>query len=735
MRLTTCILTLCAFLSVLGQDPYYIAINKSKGLPSNAVYDMYQDTKGFFWFATDEGLCRYDGKNFKSFISPVVTSRSGTNIHEDRYGRIWYTNFDNHVYYIENGEIKSIDQNKTPGNFYKYHLLSNCLFLLQERGVDIYDLSSLNLVKTIEFENIRSTSGDNTGFYVLDDYNDIYRIDTTLRPVRISRTKEMLIASNNGSIFFGNKGQSNASFEECTKKRDIIAWNFNYPEFISNIVFADDQMWVCTKNGVYRKSPNAETGYEQFFKGRYVSFVLEDKDHNIWISTVNEGVLFIPNFHNRFYTFENFTPQIIRIYNNDIYLSGKNNSIQKLDVDQVELSQVYDGKNSHEITCFEMDTLSGHLLVCSDMLHNIFKGSSIMDCNLPVKAVTRVDRSYYAYAASGSCGLHKIDVNAPPSAWDKIYTSHQKANPTSFEISKLLPDVRGKSTVYDPWNQKIYYASNKGLFVASFHGVEEMHYKGNTIQARKMIWYNGSLIILQNSGILLGIDKNKNATEHPLFIGNELIAVNRVIRREQWLFMITNGRGVYVYDLDSKKPSIQLIDEIDRNEDISDIAIWKDKYVLTFSGGIMFMDIHNLKSRKNAPSFVINEITVNDMVLDTIKLSNLSPEQNNVSINYSILSYNTNLGYPLYYRINGGQWKLSYPDSRQLDLISLNPDEYVVDFRLGHTGDKPDKSVKFTIHHPLWELNWTWIAILAFTIGVLLLYMRWRIDRIKNKKT
>jgi signal transduction histidine kinase/ligand-binding sensor domain-containing protein len=37
------------------------------GLSSNKVYSCLKDSKGFIWFATDNGLCRYDGIRFKIF--------------------------------------------------------------------------------------------------------------------------------------------------------------------------------------------------------------------------------------------------------------------------------------------------------------------------------------------------------------------------------------------------------------------------------------------------------------------------------------------------------------------------------------------------------------------------------------------------------------------------------------------------------------------------------------------
>ena len=39
------------------------------GLPSNNVYELKQDSKGFIWGTTDKGVFRYDGKTFKYFTS------------------------------------------------------------------------------------------------------------------------------------------------------------------------------------------------------------------------------------------------------------------------------------------------------------------------------------------------------------------------------------------------------------------------------------------------------------------------------------------------------------------------------------------------------------------------------------------------------------------------------------------------------------------------------------------
>jgi len=49
--------------------PSFEAITNDKGLSHNTVYDICQDDQGFMWFATEEGLNRYDGKNVKQYFA------------------------------------------------------------------------------------------------------------------------------------------------------------------------------------------------------------------------------------------------------------------------------------------------------------------------------------------------------------------------------------------------------------------------------------------------------------------------------------------------------------------------------------------------------------------------------------------------------------------------------------------------------------------------------------------
>src|SRR3954467_9063345 len=46
------------------------------GLSQNSVSNIFQDSKGFIWFCTDEGLNRYDGYNFLKFDKQMDNENS-----------------------------------------------------------------------------------------------------------------------------------------------------------------------------------------------------------------------------------------------------------------------------------------------------------------------------------------------------------------------------------------------------------------------------------------------------------------------------------------------------------------------------------------------------------------------------------------------------------------------------------------------------------------------------------
>ena len=58
-----------ASLSLAAQDFPILHYGVEDGLPSNTIYDLYRDSKGFLWIATDKGEARYNGLKFEALYN------------------------------------------------------------------------------------------------------------------------------------------------------------------------------------------------------------------------------------------------------------------------------------------------------------------------------------------------------------------------------------------------------------------------------------------------------------------------------------------------------------------------------------------------------------------------------------------------------------------------------------------------------------------------------------------
>ena len=87
-----------------------VTFNIENGFPSNNVYSVLQDRNGYTWFATDNGVVKYNG-----YTTRVFTTNDGLpandvwQLYEDKFGRIWLHSFSYQFGYILNDEYRSIN--------------------------------------------------------------------------------------------------------------------------------------------------------------------------------------------------------------------------------------------------------------------------------------------------------------------------------------------------------------------------------------------------------------------------------------------------------------------------------------------------------------------------------------------------------------------------------------------------------------------------------------------------
>jgi len=93
-----------------AQEYPAINIGIDEGTPSNTIYDLFQDSKGYVWVGTENGLARFNGKRFKIFPSKNLKSLAVSSIQEDVNGTIWMINFSGQVLYLKGDTLRALEQ-------------------------------------------------------------------------------------------------------------------------------------------------------------------------------------------------------------------------------------------------------------------------------------------------------------------------------------------------------------------------------------------------------------------------------------------------------------------------------------------------------------------------------------------------------------------------------------------------------------------------------------------------
>jgi signal transduction histidine kinase/ligand-binding sensor domain-containing protein/DNA-binding response OmpR family regulator len=78
------------------------------GLPQYTIMDMIQDSKGFMWFATWDGISKFDGYGFRNYkVQPgdtyIMRSNRIERLFEDKRGNIWFKSYDGEAHCFDTG--------------------------------------------------------------------------------------------------------------------------------------------------------------------------------------------------------------------------------------------------------------------------------------------------------------------------------------------------------------------------------------------------------------------------------------------------------------------------------------------------------------------------------------------------------------------------------------------------------------------------------------------------------
>lgn len=89
-----CLLFCCAGSLLWGQDRFFTHYGVMDGLSQSEILCIFQDSEGYMWFGTQNGLNKFDGYTFERFLNDPSDSTTISNnwifdITEDQEGKLW----------------------------------------------------------------------------------------------------------------------------------------------------------------------------------------------------------------------------------------------------------------------------------------------------------------------------------------------------------------------------------------------------------------------------------------------------------------------------------------------------------------------------------------------------------------------------------------------------------------------------------------------------------------------
>jgi len=273
------------------------------GLPSNKIYGVYRDSRGFLWMGSDKGVTRFNGLKFENFTTfDGLPDNEIFFATEDAYGRIWLGTYNGKLCYYQNGTFF------TEKNAPWLHLSFRPSFINQIfREAD--SSITINFVDTRWAVNIK---GDHLQAIDLEPCFHVGFERLSLLSARRISSGNYLVLTNRYQGELDPQGHlkilqqlppRDYTIKGSTRKRFLtdsagmydehlnpvykFKHNFFEKNFINTIFFPDDHYYFLTPNGLFDDTALV-------LSGRNTSAADNDINGNIWISTLNDGVYCMP---------------------------------------------------------------------------------------------------------------------------------------------------------------------------------------------------------------------------------------------------------------------------------------------------------------------------------------------------------------------------------------------------------------------------------------------------------
>jgi two-component sensor histidine kinase len=723
-----------------SQSTQTIFYTTKDGLPSSSIYKCVLDKNGFLWIATDNGIAKFDGKNFKTYTTAQgLPDNEITDIFIDSNQRIWVTPFRRTTAYynpvkdrFENEEtdpeLKKIELGNTNrGSVLQYGGIAFCnnkhdFFIYKNGKVTVYrglmDISkTATPEKIIEFrpEKYLIISPDSIRVFVKEKFIKSFPLDKTF-----------FFSEYFNGLLYISAGEKIKKYAVDDEGNITLLQEKILPFTIRIFCRAGKELAVTTYNRTTYPIDTATLELKDpLLYNIAVRNVLEDRNGSTWIASIDRGLIKIQQKRISSFTITD------KLLNDEITQSF--NAIAIIE------KKIVVGSNYGEVLIYDG---------VYDIKRRALSEEKKMD-GVVRKIVEMKDKIYVA-CQTGSFLLDKKNLNI----LNRFETQKNGSSKAALLLNDSVLLLGNHSTVqlYNVNTEKviaqrlkrvtalglnqsktIYVGSNDGLYRWDADSLfyfgkiyKALGYRVNTIftTADDLLWVglgSDSLIVLKNDKLIKSIalgDIIPGNVCKSLFSnkpGVIWLGTNKGLNKIQ--YFLKDG-GLIFYNT-----SFGLADGL-IGEQVNDITIYKDTVYAATTGGISY-----LPASLNLPVADINtfitRVSINGT--DTIVMKNytLGYDQNDISISFSgadLTGY-----YPLFeYSINEAGWQKTDKNNIELRLASGRYNIQIRGMKRDGSASSQTETISFYIKTPFWRngIFWTILVISFFIIIFFILETR-----------
>lgn len=744
-----------------SQTPSYYHYTSSDGLASSTVYDIIQDKDGFMWFATANGISKFDGNHFATFrTKDGLNSNSIISLLEGKNGELFIGNFEKGINIIKNGKIENYCSAIDGKSLVISYLILDSSKENEQKIIAYNGWGDINLINETASGKLKTkvinvfpvfvnkleklANGDLMALTTTGLYDFKVESLSKLNIKGLPETSVFCLAnSNDGSYFIGTQG----TIYQLKKKTIIGTYKIDSAsnnEVVAILSDKNKNIWFSTRNSGFYMIPSGSTkildiGSKLDLQNTLVNKYYEDIEGNIWVSTFGKGVFCINNLYLKNYN-ENDG-----LHNNNVYTIAKSSSGKLLfgtfnGISVLENGKFHKVKNKYEKTfseyIYSINNIKNEFYVGGSFVKNDFSTISYMGVKFHLfngLSFCKLSNGLFLFGGRSNSIRVQNEFNYDKNQAVQVYIFGEGRS--TNRINQIFEDT-GKT---------LWIGTGLGLCKASVvldksgkMTLKKNFFKSNPILNSKINAIiqdsNHNIWIAGEKGIVRYNLKKDSITNYETFGDQDLSSSTSLVSDRKNRIWVGNMKGLYLVDSNTIK-YFNKQTGLPSDEVYSLFYDWeKNQLIIGSSAGITFLDI-DLFDKDVSPQLQVKIMGVKagDSIYANFNHLVFEPEQRNVSVNFKALNFSSPGSVRYQYKLDDNKWKDTHDDF--LNFLSLKNGNYKLLIRAktqnGYWSNPAP--VSFEVKPRFSETIWFKFLMLIIVALVSSLLVAWRARIQKNK--